>query len=75
MSPVLSANNVGRLGNVERLPSAQEIDETRNSLTVAGAFTRFENDELIHEIHRLAKIELERGEVDKALRILCTLHG
>ncbi len=74
-SEILSANNIGRLGNVEKYPSDDEIAEAKNFKTVAAAFTQFENDELINEIHRLAKIELELGNSEKALTILSTIIG
>lgn len=74
-SDLLTANNLGRLGNVEKHPSSAEINEAKDFNTVAAAFTQFENDELRNEIHRLAKIELELGNAEKALTILCTIHA
>ncbi len=74
-SDLLTANNLGRLGNVEKYPSLNEIKDAKTFNTVAAAFTQFENDELRTEIHRLAKIELELGNAEKALTILCTIHA
>ncbi len=74
-SDLLTANNLGRLGNVEKYPSLNEIKDAKTFNTVAAAFTQFENDELRTEIHRLAKIELELGNAEKALTILCTIDG
>ncbi|NET34870.1 MAG: flavin reductase family protein [Cyanothece sp. SIO1E1] len=74
-SDLLTANNLGRLGNVEQLPSLDQIKDAKEFKTVAAAFTQFENDDLKREIHRLAKIELELGNATKALTILCTFHA
>ena len=74
-SELLTANNLGRLGNVEQLPTNEEINAAKNFTTVAAAFSQFDNDDLRLEIHRLAKIELETGSAEKALTILCTIHG
>ncbi|MBO6793992.1 MAG: flavin reductase family protein [Balneolaceae bacterium] len=74
-STVLSANNLGRLGNIEQLPSEEDITEAKQFQTVAAAYKQFEGYELRDEIHRLAKIEIEGGNTEKALTILCTYHG
>lgn len=74
-SDLLTANNLGRLGNIEHLPSREEISEAREFRTVTAAYTQFEHDELRNEIHRLAKIELDAGNAQKALTILCTYNG
>ncbi|RNC84024.1 MAG: flavin reductase family protein [Balneola sp.] len=74
-SEVLSANNLGRLGNIEQLPSQESIIEARTFRTVAMAYTKFEGEELRNEVHRLAKIEIEAGNAEKALTLLCTLNG
>ncbi len=72
-SEVLTANNLGRLGNIEQLPSKDSIAEAKTFQTVAKAYTKFEGEELTNEIHRLAKIEIEAGNTQKALTLLFTL--
>jgi flavin reductase (DIM6/NTAB) family NADH-FMN oxidoreductase RutF len=74
-STVLTANNLGRLGNIEQLPSENDIAEARKFQTVAAAYKQFEGEELRDEIHRLAKIEIDAGNTKKALTILCTYYG
>ncbi len=74
-STVLTANNLGRLGNIEQLPSEEDIAEAKQFQTVAAAYKQFDGEELRDEIHRLAKIEIEGGNTEKALTILCTYHG
>ena len=68
-SELLTANNLGRLGNIERFPNLDQIKEVKLFTTVAAAFTQFEKDELKDELHRLAKIELQLGNTEKALTI------
>ena len=73
-SDILTANNLGRLGNVEQLPSKDQIEKARSFTTVANAYSRFDGKELVNEIHRLAAIELEAKNAEKALTILCTYN-
>lgn len=61
-STVLSGNNLGRLGNVEGLPSKKEIENINTLVDVSG-----KNRE---ELHQLAKGVLEVGDTQKALAIL-----
>ena len=61
-SVVLSGNNLGRLGNVEELPSEKEIENINTLADVSG-----KNRE---ELHQLAKNVLEVGDTQKALAIL-----
>lgn len=58
-STILTGNNLGRLGNVEELPSQAEI----KAVTTITANNR-------EELHLLAKDILEKGETEKALAIL-----
>lgn len=64
-STVLTGNNLGRLGNVERLPTAAEIQvfaamEAVREAKAGGSAP----------LHRLARTYLERGETASALAIL-----
>ena len=64
-STVLTGNNLGRLGNVERLPTAAEIrlfarEEAVRQAKAGGSAP----------LHRLARTYLERGETAAALAIL-----
>jgi flavin reductase (DIM6/NTAB) family NADH-FMN oxidoreductase RutF len=71
-SPVLTGNNLGRLGNVEHLPSTAELVEFSNSEEIQDMQKRFRNDpeSWVDHLHRWAKEELEKGEVIKAWKIL-----
>ena len=41
-SELLTANNLGRLGNIERFPNLDQIKEAKLFTTVVAAFTQFE---------------------------------
>ncbi|GMQ30355.1 flavin reductase family protein [Algoriphagus confluentis] len=71
-SPVLTGNNLGRLGNVEHLPSREEVEQLSRSSEVEEMRIRFQNDQdsWTDHLHRWAKMELEAGNVDKAWMIL-----
>ncbi|HEX7414874.1 MAG TPA: flavin reductase family protein [Bacteroidia bacterium] len=61
-SKVLSGNNLGQLGNVEHLPTAEEISAYKNSLN-----KRFANAE---ECHQFAKTLLDVNKVNEAWKVL-----
>lgn len=63
-SNVLTGNNLGRLGNVEKLPTAAAVLARKNTPEVAAILN---NEGALHE---LAKQVLEAGDVEKALEIL-----
>jgi flavin reductase (DIM6/NTAB) family NADH-FMN oxidoreductase RutF len=71
-SAVLTGNNLGQLGNVECLPSDEEIDAFRTDpelrqildATIGDSFTRE------RELHQYARKLLESGNVIKAWKVL-----
>lgn len=71
-SPVLTGNNLGRLGNVEHFPTEADLEEFSKSEEVQDMRKRFKNDpeSWMDHLHRWAKEELEAGEVNKAWKIL-----
>lgn len=71
-SVVLTANNLGRLGNVEQFPAAAEILAYSASPQIQEIRVRFKNDQdsWLDHLHLLAKEKLESGEVDEAWLIL-----
>ena len=62
-SDVLTGNNLGRLGNVERLPNKEEIEKAAEWTKVSEPFSK-------KDIHVKAQQLLEQGETQKALAIL-----
>jgi flavin reductase (DIM6/NTAB) family NADH-FMN oxidoreductase RutF len=71
-SLVLSGNNLGRLGNVEQLPSQEELEAFSKVEEIVEMRSRFRNDpdSWVDHLHRWAKEELENGNVDLAWKIL-----
>ncbi|MDF2157556.1 flavin reductase family protein [Algoriphagus sp. CAU 1675] len=71
-SPVLTGNNLGRLGNVEVLPTDEELEAYGKSSLIEEMRVRFRNDpdSWIDHLHRYAKEILEGGDVETAWKIL-----
>lgn len=71
-SSVLTGNNLGRLGNIEVLPSSEVIEEFGQQPEILEMKARFKNDpeSYIFHLHQYAKEVLEAGEVEKSWKIL-----
>lgn len=71
-SMVLSGNNLGRLGNIETLPSQEEIENFSMKAEIQEMKIRFKNDKesLLFHLHEYAKEVLEAGDIEKAWKIL-----
>ena len=71
-SHILTGNNLGRLGNVEKLPSEAEIAEFRQSTEIQTLMQKHENQpiELEKALHTLAQQYLEKKEVHTAWKVL-----
>ena len=71
-SPVLTGNNLGRLGNVEQLPSPEELAAFGQTPEVLELKKRFQRDpeSWLDHLHSWAQQELESGDVDVAWKIL-----
>jgi flavin reductase (DIM6/NTAB) family NADH-FMN oxidoreductase RutF len=64
-SSILTGNDLGRLGNIERLPSQEEVKIFQSTKIWQTAAVKG-----IEETHRLAKTYLEAGNVEDAWKIL-----
>ena len=64
-SKILTGNDLGMLGNVERLPDMIQIESTKGEDEIAKAIKEGEES-----LHKLAKAYLEKGNVDMAWKIL-----
>ncbi|MBT8188762.1 MAG: flavin reductase family protein [Croceitalea sp.] len=62
-SNVLTGNNLGRLGNVERLPDLEQIN-------LVAEMTEVQEKTRKSQLHKLAQTILEEGDTNKALAIL-----
>ncbi len=75
-SKVLSGNNLGQLGNVEALPTEEEVIAFKNSGAINEAFEIYGKDQhqLEDQLHHLAKGLLENGKVTEAWKILLSIN-
>lgn len=72
LSPILTGNNLGRLGNVEQLPSPEEVTAFGQRPEVLELKKQFQQDPISWRVylHRWGQRELESGEVELAWKIL-----
>lgn len=61
-SKILSGNNLGQLGNIEHLPTKEEISAYKNTIN-----KKFTNPE---ELHQYAKVLLDSNKVNEAWKVL-----
>jgi len=68
----LTGNNLGRLANVEQLPSVEKVEEYGHHQDILEMRLRFQNDpdSMTDHLHLLAKEALEEGDLEKAWLIL-----
>lgn len=71
-SHILSGNDLGKLGNVEALPSLSEIEKFGLEPEVQAILTGLseEPDQLMDELHKLGRLYLEKGDVNDAWKVL-----
>ncbi|PSK97917.1 flavin reductase family protein [Cecembia rubra] len=71
-STVLTGNNLGRLGNIEKLPAQEDIDAFSLDPVIKELRTRFINDKesFIDHLHQYAKEQLELGDLETAWKVL-----
>jgi len=69
---VLSGNDLGMLGNVEHFPEAEQIEEIRNIAEVKEILdaTIGDANNRQRELHELAKLWLQQGKLNEALKVL-----
>ena len=67
-SSVLTGNNLGRLGNVEKLPESSVVEAFGATDEIIEMSRRFVNDpdSFVYHLHERAQEYLEANEVDKA---------
>ena len=72
LSNTLTGNNLGQLGNCEKLPSGEEIDEFCRRDFMKELKIRFAHHPEIYKtkLHELAKSLLEKGHVEEAWKVL-----
>ncbi|MCW3085082.1 MAG: hypothetical protein JWP12_2448 [Bacteroidetes bacterium] len=75
-SNVLTGNNLGQLGNIERLPTQEEIINYKNSGAINEAFEVFgtNKNKLEEQLHHIAKGLLENNKPEEAWKVLLSIH-
>ncbi|WP_421871368.1 flavin reductase family protein [Marinoscillum sp.] len=71
-SKILTGNHLGKLGNVETLPSQEEVEEFANEPEVSAIleYIDHEPDQIQDELHKLAAQHLDAGDVTSAWKVL-----
>ena len=70
-STILTGNNLGQLGNVLILPTAEEIEAKKSDFDVKRILQNFaEGYELREALHEMAKELLDEGQVMEAWKVL-----
>jgi flavin reductase (DIM6/NTAB) family NADH-FMN oxidoreductase RutF len=71
-SPVLTGNNLGRLGNAPTLPSTEAVEAFSQRPEIREMHQRYRNDPegLQYHLHQLAQRYLEAGRVEEAWKVL-----
>jgi flavin reductase (DIM6/NTAB) family NADH-FMN oxidoreductase RutF len=72
LSEVLSGNDLGKLGNIERLPNEEEIIQIQQDLEVQQLLGKHKpsKSEFRQRQHQLARQWIESGKVQQALSLL-----
>jgi flavin reductase (DIM6/NTAB) family NADH-FMN oxidoreductase RutF len=75
-SKILTGNNLGQLGNIEKLPASEEVIAYKNSGAINEAFEIYGKhlDKLEDQLHHLAKGLLENNKVEEAWKVLLSYH-
>lgn len=75
-STILSGNDLGMLGGIEKLPNETEVNEYK-LMELSDVFMEYEDDakELELVLHRKAKILLEKENVEQAWKTLLTFNN
>lgn len=71
-SPILTGNNLARLGNTEKIPSEEEVRQYRQEPLVSYCLTRYRQnpEERVQQLHALGKKLLEAGKTEEAWKVL-----
>lgn len=67
---ILNGNNIGRLGNYERIPTKKEIEKIKNLPELLNVLS-LKNEQLkIEALHKIVKQYLEKGNLEMAVNVL-----
>ncbi len=71
-SEVLTGNNLGRLGNIEKLPSDEEVAAFKENQELSNILSNHADNKesLEYHLHLMAQRLLEKGEIESAWKVL-----
>lgn len=75
-SKVLTGNNLGQLGNIEKIPTEAEVMAYKNSGAINEAFEMYGKNlhNLEDHLHHIAKGLLGHNKVEEAWKVLLSFH-
>lgn len=75
-SDILTGNNLGQLGNIEKIPGADEVRSYIRSGAINEAFEIYGNNhqKLEHQLHHIAKGLLDNNKTEEAWKVLLSVE-
>ena len=70
---VLSGNNIGRLGNIEKIPSEKEVDQFKNSPELVRVLQESNDQKKLLAVHLIAKNHIENNNLDLAIKAIFSI--
>jgi flavin reductase (DIM6/NTAB) family NADH-FMN oxidoreductase RutF len=71
---ILSGNNIGRLGNMEKIPTEEEIDQFKNTPELVKVLQDSNYQTKIEALHLIAKNHLENSNLDLAIKAIFSIE-
>ena len=71
---MLSGNNIGRLGNMEKIPTEEEIDQFKNTPELVKVLQDSNYQTKIEALHLIAKNHLENNNLDLAIKAIFSIE-
>ena len=71
---ILSGNNIGRLGNIEKIPTTEEIDQFKNTPELVKILQNSNYEEKIMAIHMMSKNHIENDNLELAIKAVFALE-
>lgn len=71
---ILSGNNIGRLGNIEKIPTKEEIDQFKNTSELIKVLQDLNYQKQIEALHLIAKNHIENDNLELAIKAVFALE-
>lgn len=71
---VLSGNNIGQLGNVEKIPSKIDLIDLKTDPEVLKIIQIEDHNSQLESLHKLVKLHLENNNIDLAIKTIFVLE-